>query len=179
MSTYTIPHAADTISNAITKVESTVTSGTLSSSANLVNSNVIKNYVDGQISTATSKEVNGVTTAGSQLFSKMFESAETVIPSTTGPFEISFNHNLGVTPLFVETFLKCISSNNGYLTGEFTRIVQFSCSYRFSNTSVGMLNNNNSLYVVDPNGTLTSPYLQIIGGDPIANNWRLITRAFA
>tara|TARA_B100001093_G_scaffold501042_1_gene552235 strand:+ start:1861 stop:2061 length:201 start_codon:yes stop_codon:yes gene_type:complete len=47
--TFTIPHEADDISNAITKVINTRTTGTLSNDTLLVNSDVIKSYVDGAL----------------------------------------------------------------------------------------------------------------------------------
>ena len=46
---FTIPHDADTISNAITKVVNSQSIGTLASNANLADNSVIKSYVDAQI----------------------------------------------------------------------------------------------------------------------------------
>ena len=54
---FTIPHDADTISNAITKVVNSQSIGTLASNANLADNSVIKSYVDAQIASSLATQL--------------------------------------------------------------------------------------------------------------------------
>lgn len=57
---FTIPHDADTISNAITKVVNSQSIGTLASNANLADNSVIKNYVDAQIASSLASQLSDI-----------------------------------------------------------------------------------------------------------------------
>ena len=59
---FTIPHDADTISNAITKVVNSQSIGTLASNANLADNSVIKSYVDAQIASSLATQLADIKT---------------------------------------------------------------------------------------------------------------------
>jgi hypothetical protein len=183
MSTYTIPHAADTITNAITKVESTVTSGNLTSNANLVQANVIKSYVDDTVNSTVTKTENGVTTQGQLLFTKSFVSADQTIPNTIAS-SITVAHGLGTVPLLYNIYLKCVNPSKGYSVGDLATFNMDNGSnfamYCNATNVVFYAPHTNQYYIQDLTTTSNNPWWFTIDGTlTIANDWRLVIKAFA
>lgn len=184
-SIYTIPHSADTITNAITKVNATTTSGTLASNATLVQSNVIKSYVDTEIDNHISKTVNGTTTPGSILFTKFYETPETQI-ATGYTNQETFTHGLGTTPLHVQLFMKCVQNYNHFVAGDYVAPVYPYYGIRFNSANIYLEYYSPYWYVPDydasgPSVTVAQDaFLEIYGGNATDRAaWRLVVRAFA
>ena len=181
---FTIPHDADTIANAITKVVNTQSTGTLADNANLANNTVIKSYVDavqadlqGDIDGIT-KTVNGTTTTKAVVFTKSFESTDQDLPGADVTLQVA--HGLGAVPFMFQAYYKCFVDNNGYIEGELVSINTINANHNANHqvnffaddTNIGLRNISNSHYVADKDGT---SYLNI---SDISSSWRVVFRAF-
>lgn len=177
---FTIPHDADTIANAITKVVNTQSTGTLADNANLANNSVIKSYVDTVVDAVQTdvdgitKTVNGTTTTKAVVFTKSFESTDQDLPGADVTLQVA--HGLGAVPFMFQAYYKCVVANNGFIVGELASINTINANHQVNffadDTNVSLRNISNDHYVANKDGT---SYLNI---STVASSWKVVFRAF-